>query len=51
MALGEPIAAQSVPQVPLVTGLTIVSALHYPEGDRENIVSVSETSSAGARYT
>jgi outer membrane protein OmpA-like peptidoglycan-associated protein len=43
--------AQSAPQIPLVTGLTIVSALHYPEGDRENIVNVSEASSAGARYT
>jgi outer membrane protein OmpA-like peptidoglycan-associated protein len=46
-----PIAAQSTPQVPLVTGLTIVSALHFPEGDRENIVNVQEASSAGARYT
>lgn len=45
------LAAQSPPQIPLVTGLTIVSALHYPEGDRENIVSVTDASSAGARYT
>jgi outer membrane protein OmpA-like peptidoglycan-associated protein len=44
-------AAQSAPQVPLVTGLTIVSALHFPEGDRENIVIVKEASSAGVRYT
>jgi outer membrane protein OmpA-like peptidoglycan-associated protein len=43
--------AQSPPQVPLVTGLTIVSALHFPEGDRENIVFVSEATSAGVRYT
>jgi len=42
--------AQSAPQIPLVTGLTIVSALHYPEGDRENIVNVAEASSAGALY-
>ena len=44
-------AAQSAPQVPLITGLTIVSALHFPEGDRENIVTVAEVTSAGVRYT
>jgi outer membrane protein OmpA-like peptidoglycan-associated protein len=33
-----PAAAQGTPQIPLVTGLTIVSALHFPEGDRENIL-------------
>ena len=42
--------AQSAPQIPLVTGLTIVSALHYPEGDRENVVTVANASSAGASY-
>jgi outer membrane protein OmpA-like peptidoglycan-associated protein len=40
--------AQGVP-IPLVTGLTMVSALHYPEGDRENVVTVA-VSSEGARY-
>src|SRR5438094_482397 len=50
LAMNEPSAAQSVSQVPLVSGLTIVSALHYPEGDRENIVIVSEASAAGVRY-
>ncbi len=44
-------AAQNSPQIPLVTGLTIVSALHFPEGDRENIVLVTDASSAGARYS
>ncbi|MEP7065814.1 MAG: OmpA family protein [Gemmatimonadota bacterium] len=44
-------AAQSAPQVPLVTGLTIVSALHYPEGDRENVVRVIDAGSEGAHYT
>ena len=44
-------AAQAVPSVPLEAGLTIVSALRFPEGDRENLVTVSEVSSAGARYT
>jgi outer membrane protein OmpA-like peptidoglycan-associated protein len=43
--------AQREPRIPLVTGLTLVSALHYPEGDREDIVVVSEASSEGARYT
>ncbi|HLB08503.1 MAG TPA: OmpA family protein [Gemmatimonadaceae bacterium] len=43
--------AQSPPQIPLVTGLTIVSALHFPEGDRENIVLVTDASSAGVRYS
>jgi outer membrane protein OmpA-like peptidoglycan-associated protein len=42
--------AQAAPQIPLVTGLTIVSALHYPEGDRENVVTVADASSAGASY-
>ena len=51
VALFDPAAAQGAPQIPLVTGLTIVSALHFPEGDRENIVRVSDASSAGARYT
>jgi outer membrane protein OmpA-like peptidoglycan-associated protein len=51
IALIEPAAAQAAPEIPLVTGLTIVSALHFPEGDRENIVRVSDASSAGARYT
>lgn len=46
-----PAAAQSAPQIPLVAGLTIVSALHYPEGDRENIVTVTQANDAGARYT
>ncbi|HEY2895731.1 MAG TPA: OmpA family protein [Gemmatimonadaceae bacterium] len=49
-ALIEPVSAQGASQVPLVTGLTIVSALHYPEGDRENIVMVTNASSEGVRY-
>ena len=49
-ALCEPAAAQSSPQVPLVTGLTIVSALHFPEGDRENIVRVMQATDSGVRY-
>ena len=44
-------AAQMAPAIPLETGLTIVSALRFPEGDRENLVRVSEVTSAGAHYT
>lgn len=44
-------SAQSPPSIPLVSGLTIVSALRFPDGDRENIVIVTEASSAGARYS
>jgi outer membrane protein OmpA-like peptidoglycan-associated protein len=46
----DPAWAQSASQVPLVTGLTVVSALHYPEGDRENVVIVTDASSAGVYY-
>ncbi len=51
IASGASARAQSSPSIPLVSGLTIVSALRFPEGDRENIVVVTEASSAGARYT
>jgi outer membrane protein OmpA-like peptidoglycan-associated protein len=37
-------------RVPLVTGLRIVSALHFPEGDRENLITVREASPQGATY-
>ena len=46
----DPAMAQSASQVPLVTGLTVVSALHFPEGDRENVVIVTDASSAGVYY-
>ena len=42
--------AQGTPRIPLVPGLTIVSALRFPEGDRENVVTVQEASAAGASY-
>jgi hypothetical protein len=38
-------------RIPLVTGLTIVSALRFPEGDRENVVVVQDASPAGVQYT
>ena len=50
LAVPGPALAQSASQVPLVTGLTIVSALHFPEGDRENIVRVTAATDSGVRY-
>ena len=42
--------AQDRARIPLVQGLTIVSALRFPEGDRENVVVVQDASSAGVSY-
>jgi outer membrane protein OmpA-like peptidoglycan-associated protein len=41
-----------VPQsrIPLVQGLTMVSALRFPEGDRENVVTVQDATPAGVSY-
>jgi outer membrane protein OmpA-like peptidoglycan-associated protein len=36
--------------IPLVKGLRLTSALHFPEGDRENVVTVSDISSEGVTY-
>ncbi|HET7584387.1 MAG TPA: OmpA family protein [Gemmatimonadaceae bacterium] len=36
--------------VPLVEGLTFVSALRFPDGDRESTVRVDQVTDAGARY-
>ncbi len=49
--VAQGVAAQTAPSIPLEAGLTIVSALRFPEGDRENLVRVTELSSAGAHYT
>lgn len=49
-ALASGLSAQA-PRVPLVKGLTVVSALHSPDGDRENVVVVTAASDAGVRYT
>jgi outer membrane protein OmpA-like peptidoglycan-associated protein len=43
-------AQAPAPGVPLARGVTIVQALHFPEGDRESIVTVEEASPAGVRY-
>lgn len=48
----SPAAAQeTVSRIPLVAGLTIMSSLHFPEGDRENVVEVAKVDSSGASYT
>jgi outer membrane protein OmpA-like peptidoglycan-associated protein len=39
------------PGIPLVRGLTLVSALRAPEGDRENTVQVTSVAPEGATYT
>ncbi len=39
------------PTIPLVAGLTMVSALQFPSGDRENVVRVEALSSEGATYS
>lgn len=37
--------------IPFIRGLTIVSVLHTPEGDRENVMTVGDISPAGVTYT
>ncbi|HJU64624.1 MAG TPA: hypothetical protein VJ596_03055 [Gemmatimonadaceae bacterium] len=37
--------------VPLMSGLTLTSALHFPDGDRENLVRVLDVSPEGATYS
>lgn len=47
-----PAAAQeTLSRIPLVPGLTMMSSLHFPEGDRENVVEVGSVDSSGASYT
>jgi outer membrane protein OmpA-like peptidoglycan-associated protein len=47
---GLPSAASSE-HVPLKSGLTLVSALHFPDGDRENVVTVQGSAAEGVTYT
>jgi outer membrane protein OmpA-like peptidoglycan-associated protein len=47
-ALGGPAMSQ---QIPLERGLTLVSALSSPRGDRENVVRVANVTPAGVTYT
>src|SRR5690242_8424193 len=50
-ALGVLAAVRApAPEVPLVTGLRLVSALHTPDGDRENVVVVASVSAEGVQY-
>lgn len=44
-------SAASLEHIPLRSGLTLVSALHFPEGDRENIVTVQGSATDGVTYT
>lgn len=44
-------AQEATPRVPLVKGLTVVSALHTARGDRENAVTVVAADERGATYS
>lgn len=46
-----PLAAQQRTHIPLVRGLTIISALRFPDGDRENVVWVADSTSEGVTYS
>src|SRR5262245_27239738 len=43
--------AASTEHIPLRSGLTLVSALHFADGDRENVVTVQGSADAGVTYT
>ncbi len=43
-------APASSPAIPLVAGLTLVSAYQFPQGDRENTVVVQEVTPEGVTY-
>ena len=43
-------AQETVSHVRLVPGLTLLSTLHFAEGDRENVVEVATVDSSGVRY-
>jgi outer membrane protein OmpA-like peptidoglycan-associated protein len=46
-----PAAAQEhVVEIRPVTGLTLVSTLHFPEGDREDLIELERVDSAGIHY-
>jgi outer membrane protein OmpA-like peptidoglycan-associated protein len=45
------LSQETVSRIPLVPGLTLMSSLHFPEGDRENVIEVATVDSSGARYT
>jgi outer membrane protein OmpA-like peptidoglycan-associated protein len=45
------VAQETVTRIPLVSGLTLMSSLHFAEGDRENVVEVAAVDSSGALYS
>ena len=46
-----PVAAQeNIAQIRPVTGLTLVSTLQYPKGDREDVIELKRVDSAGIHY-
>lgn len=47
----SPLAAQeSIAQIRPVTGLTLVSTLQFPQGDREDVIELKRVDSAGIHY-
>lgn len=44
-------AEATVPRIPVVRGLVLVSALRSTEGDRENVVTMEDSDAAGVTYT
>lgn len=49
-ALSSVALGQEVKHIPLVAGLTLVSATQLASGDQENVVTVSDVSAQGASY-
>ena len=43
-------AQSTAPRIPLTRGLAFVQTLHIPEGDRESLVTVYDTSAASVKY-
>ncbi|MEP6509286.1 MAG: hypothetical protein ABJC63_13760, partial [Gemmatimonadales bacterium] len=50
VALSSVALSQEVKHIPLVAGLTLVSATQLASGDQENVVTVSGVSAQGASY-
>ena len=51
-ALVSTLGAQpAAPRIPLTRGLAFVQTLHMPEGDRESLVTVDDTSATSVKYT
>jgi outer membrane protein OmpA-like peptidoglycan-associated protein len=51
VALCGHVSAATAEDIPLRSGLTLVSALHFPDGDRENVVTVQGSAADGVTYT